>query len=113
IIGAKYLQPNLKVLATSARLIVIGLQGGVKTELYLNHLLSKRAAVMATSLRARPPGEKASNVACVAQQIGPRIDGGQDSSNIDRTLPLDSVVDAHRALEDSSAIGKIVLTMAR
>lgn len=113
IIGAKYLKPNLKVLAASGRLIVIGLQGGVKAELNLNHLLSKRAAVMATSLRARPPGEKAAIVSSVAAQLWPLIDDGSVRPIIDRTVPLDDVVDAHRALEDSSAIGKIVLTMTR
>jgi putative PIG3 family NAD(P)H quinone oxidoreductase len=57
--GAKYLARNVAVLATGGRLVVIGMQGGTRAELDLGVLLRKRAAVIATSLRARPLGEKA------------------------------------------------------
>ncbi len=63
IIGAKYLDQNVRALNTAGRLVVIGLQGGVKGELNLSRLLTKRAAVMATSLRARPTQEKAATKA--------------------------------------------------
>ena len=52
--GAKYLARNVEALAPNGRLVVIGLQGGTKAELNLNQLLQKRAAVLATSLRAAP-----------------------------------------------------------
>ena len=54
--GAKYLGRNVAALATEGRLVIIGMQGGVKGELDINGLLRKRGAVIATSLRARPDG---------------------------------------------------------
>src|SRR5215213_1583586 len=57
--GAAYLGRNLDVLATSGRLVVIGMQGGSRAELDLGTLMRKRAAVIATTLRARPASEKA------------------------------------------------------
>ena len=59
VIGAKYLQRNVDVLATGGRLVVIGLQGGVKGDLNLGQLMAKRAAVHGTTLRARPTADKA------------------------------------------------------
>ena len=52
--GAKYLDRNVRVLAVNGRLAIIGMQGGVKGELNIGALLAKRAAISATSLRARP-----------------------------------------------------------
>ena len=60
--GAKYLARNVEALATEGRLVVIGMQGGAKAELDLGALLSKRGAVIATSLRGRPVEEKAAIV---------------------------------------------------
>ncbi len=72
--GAKYLARNVDVLAPNGRLVVIGLQGGTKAELNLGALLSKRAAVIATSLRARPAGEKAAIVAAVREHVWPLVE---------------------------------------
>lgn len=75
IVGAKYLDRNVKALAVNGRLAVIGLQGGVKGELNLAMLLGKRAAIAATSLRGRPLGEKASIMAAVREHVWPLIEG--------------------------------------
>ena len=107
--GATYLDRNVRVLATGGRLVVIGLQGGVKAELDLGRLLGKRASVHATSLRARPTAEKAAVVAEVLAQVWPAVEAGEVRPVIDRVLPLDDVVEAHRALEASEHVGKIVL----
>jgi putative PIG3 family NAD(P)H quinone oxidoreductase len=107
--GATYLERNVKVLATGGRLVVIGLQGGVKGELDLGRLLAKRASVHATSLRARPLRQKAEIVAAVRAEVWPAVESGAVRPVIDRVLPLDDVVEAHRALEASEHIGKIVL----
>ncbi|MCW2747378.1 MAG: NAD(P)H-quinone oxidoreductase, partial [Nocardioidaceae bacterium] len=74
--GAKYLPRNVAALATNGRLVVIGLQGGVKGELNLGLLLSKRASVTATSLRARPAHEKAAIVASMIDAVWPLIESG-------------------------------------
>ena len=54
IMGAAYLDRNVDALATDGRLVIIGMQGGVKAELNLGKLLGKRAGVIATALRSRP-----------------------------------------------------------
>jgi len=110
IIGAKYLEANVSVLSTAGRLVVIGLQGGVKAELNLGALMSKRAAVMATTLRARPTSEKAAIVSTMVAQVWPLISDGTVRPIIHATYPLDDVREAHQVLEESSHIGKVLLT---
>ncbi|NGO81565.1 NAD(P)H-quinone oxidoreductase [Streptomyces sp. YC504] len=113
IMGAKYLDRNIKALAVNGRLAIIGLQGGVKGELNLSALLSKRAAITATSLRARPLGEKAAIVAAVREHVWPLIGAGRVRPVIDRTLPASEAAAAHRVLEESGHVGKVLLTLTR
>ena len=108
--GALYLGRNVQALATGGRLVVIGLQGGTTGELDLGALLSKRATVHATSLRARPESEKASIVAAVLREVWPGFASGELHPVVDQVLPLERAADAHRALEASKHVGKILLT---
>ncbi|MFE9875573.1 NAD(P)H-quinone oxidoreductase [Streptomyces sp. NPDC005784] len=107
--GAKYLDPNVRALAVNGRLAIIGMQGGIKAELNIAALLNKRAAVSATSLRARPLSEKAAIVAAVREHVWPLIDSGHVRPVIDRELPMSDAAGAHRVLEESSHIGKVLL----
>ncbi len=107
--GAAYLARNVDVLAVGGRLVVIGLQGGTRGELDLGALLVKRASVHATSLRARPAAEKAAIVAAVREHVWPAVEAGEVRPVVDRVLPLDEAAQAHRVLESSAHIGKIVL----
>ncbi|MCW2715159.1 MAG: NADPH:quinone oxidoreductase [Frankiales bacterium] len=109
--GAAYLERNVEVLAVGGRLVVIGLQGGVKGQLDLGRLLAKRACVHATSLRARPAEEKAAIVAAVLSEVWPAVEAGQVRPVIDRLMPLDDAAEAHRVLEGSTHVGKILLTV--
>ncbi|MBC7632195.1 NAD(P)H-quinone oxidoreductase [Aeromicrobium sp.] len=109
IMGAKYLAPNVSVLAMAGRLVIIGMQGGIKAELNLGALLTKRAAVMATSLRARPSGEKAAIVSAMVAQVWPLIADGTVRPIIYKVFSLDDVRLAHQVLEDSSHTGKVLL----
>ncbi|WP_030543615.1 NAD(P)H-quinone oxidoreductase [Streptomyces albus] len=109
IIGAKYLDRNVKALAVNGRLAIIGLQGGVKGELNLGALLTKRAAVTATSLRARPEAEKASIVAAVREHVWPLIAAGRVRPVVDRTVPMRDAAEAHRVMEAGGHVGKILL----
>jgi putative PIG3 family NAD(P)H quinone oxidoreductase len=111
VVGAKYLARNVEALALNGRLVVIGLQGGAKAELNLGALLAKRAAVIATSLRARPQAEKAAIVAAVREHVWPLIEAGTVRPVVDRTFPLASAPEAHRVMERSEHIGKILLTL--
>lgn len=111
IMGAKYLDPNVKALATNGRLAIIGLQGGAKGELNLGALLTKRGAVTATSLRGRPLAEKAAIVAAVREHVWPLIENGQVRPIVDRILPMQEAPEAHRVVDASSHVGKVVLTL--
>ena len=108
--GAKYLARNVSALAVNGRLVIIGLQGGVKAELDINTLLRKCAAVIATSLRGRPGAEKATIVAAVREHVWPLIESGRVKPVVHRTFPLAQAADAHRELEAGTHIGKILLT---
>ena len=107
--GAAYLARNVQSLATGGRLVVIGLQGGVKGELDLRALLSKRASVHATSLRARSATEKAEIVTAVRDRVWPWLESGAVRPVIDQVLPLERAADAHRVLEASQHVGKVLL----
>jgi putative PIG3 family NAD(P)H quinone oxidoreductase len=109
--GASYLPRNVEALATGGRLVTIGMQGGVKGELNLAMLMAKRAAVHATSLRARPLEEKAAIVAAVLAGVWPAIANGEVRPIIDRVLPLRDVAEAHRLVESSAHIGKVLLAV--
>lgn len=107
--GAKYLDRNVQSLATNGRLAIIGMQGGVKGELNIATLLGKRAAVTATSLRGRPAEEKASIVAAVRDHVWPLIASGHVRPIVDQTVPMSDAAAAHRVLEESNHIGKVLL----
>jgi putative PIG3 family NAD(P)H quinone oxidoreductase len=107
--GAKYLDRNVRALAVNGRLAIIGMQGGIKGELNIATLLNKRAAISATSLRARPLGEKAAIVAAVREHVWPLIDSGHVRPVIDRELPMSDAAQAHQVLEESGHIGKVLL----
>ena len=109
--GAKYLSRNVSALAPNGRLVVIGLQGGAKAELDLGALLSKRAAVLATSLRARPAAEKAAIVASVREHVWPMLADGTVKPVVDRRFGLAEAADAHRYLEGSTHVGKLLLVV--
>ena len=107
--GASYLVRNLRALARDGRLIVLGMQGGTEGELDLGLLLSKRATISSASLRAQPPAAKAAIVAATVDNIWPAIAVGAVRPIIDRVLTLDDAAEAHRLVESSDHIGKVVL----
>ncbi|MFD9356705.1 NAD(P)H-quinone oxidoreductase [Streptomyces sp. NPDC060031] len=110
IMGAKYLARNVDALAVNGRLAVIGLQGGVKAELNLGALLAKRAAITATSLRARPLEEKAAIVAAVREHVWPLVAAGRVRPVVHASYPMREAPEAHRVLESSTHVGKLLLT---
>ncbi|MEU7422241.1 NAD(P)H-quinone oxidoreductase [Streptomyces sp. NPDC040750] len=107
--GAAYLDRNVQALAVNGRLAIIGMQGGAKGELNIGALLTKRGAISATSLRARPLGEKATIVAAVREHVWPLIAAGHVRPIVDRELPMPEAAEAHRVLEESGHIGKVLL----
>lgn len=108
--GAKYLSRNVAALAPNGRLVIIGMQGGTKAELDIAALLTKRAAVIATTLRARPAAEKAAIVAAVREHVWPLVASGRVRPVVHSRHPLADAASAHRELEASAHIGKVLLT---
>ena len=109
--GAKYLDGNVKALATDGRLVIIGMQGGIKAELNIGALLTKRASVHATSLRARPLEEKALVCADVVENVWPLVADGQVAPVVHAVLPLEEAAEAHRLIDSGDHVGKILLTL--
>src|SRR3954449_11648397 len=110
--GAKYLARNVDALAIGGRLVIIGMQGGTKAELDLGRLMAKRASVHATTLRSRPAtgrGGKAEIVAAVRHDVWPDVERGVVRPIVDRRLPMSRAADAHRVVESSEHIGKVLL----
>jgi putative PIG3 family NAD(P)H quinone oxidoreductase len=110
--GAAYLARNVTALAVGGRLVVIGMQGGTKAELDIGALLRKRGTVHATALRSRPatgPGGKAEIVAAVRHDVWPDVERGVVRPIVDRRLPMSRAAEAHRVVEASEHIGKVLL----
>lgn len=111
VMGAAYLPRNVASLATGGRLVTIGLQGGRVGELDLGKLLVKRASLHATSLRYRPVEEKAAICRAVVEHVWPMVAQGRVRPVIDRVLPIVDVAAAHRLVESSAHVGKVLLTV--
>ncbi|MEV8606385.1 NAD(P)H-quinone oxidoreductase [Amycolatopsis sp. NPDC051373] len=108
--GAKYLQRNVDALRTDGRLVIIGMQGGIKGELNIGSLLGKRASVFAAGLRFRPLDQKAAIVADVRERLWPLVANGSVKPIIGQVVPMAEAASAHRMLEEGDVFGKILLT---
>lgn len=111
VLGAGGLAANVRTLATGGRLVVIGLQQGRRAELDLGALMVKRASVHGTTLRSRPPAEKAAIVADVTAHAWPLL-GPNDirlRPVIHARVPLAQAADAHALLESGEVFGKVLL----
>lgn len=114
IMGASYLDRNLDALAPDGQLVVIGMQGGIKGELNLGKMISKRLRVAGTALRGRHIGGAAGKSAIVANTVAgiwPMIADGQVRPVIGATLPIEQAAEAHRVLNAGEVPGKILLTL--
>ncbi|MBJ8346189.1 NAD(P)H-quinone oxidoreductase [Antrihabitans sp. YC2-6] len=110
--GAKYLSRNVDALANDGRLIVIGMQGGMKGELELGKLLMKRGTVHAASLRGRPAtgrSSKAAIVADVREHLWPLVADGTVRPVVHAELPITDAAQAHGLLDSAETVGKVVL----
>ena len=115
IMGAAYLDRNVDALAPDGRVVIIGMQGGVKGELNIGKLLGKRAGVIATALRSRPvsgPGSKSDIVAEVVANVWPMIADGRVRPVIGAEFEIERAAAAHELLESGEVTGKIVLRVA-
>ncbi|ONM46450.1 NAD(P)H-quinone oxidoreductase [Nocardia donostiensis] len=110
--GAAYLSRNVQALAPDGQLIVIGMQGGVAAELNLGALLAKRGTIRAIGLRGRPatgPSSKAEIVADMRKRLWPLLADGTVVPVVHAELPITEAAAAHRMLDETGTVGKVVL----
>jgi NADPH:quinone reductase-like Zn-dependent oxidoreductase len=115
LMGAKYLDRNVDALALDGRLVIIGMQGGVKGELNIGKLMRKRAGVIGTTLRARPvsgSGSKSEIVADVVANVWPMIADTRVRPVIGAEFPIEQARAAHELLASGDVSGKVVLRVA-
>jgi len=109
IVGGDYLTRNLEALAMEGRLVQIGLMGGAPGPIDFRRLLNRRLTITGSTLRPRTVDEKGAIAAALRREVWPLLDQGRVKPVIDRTFPLNEASEAHRRLESSQHIGKIVL----
>lgn len=112
IMGAAYLDRNLDALAVGGRLIIIGMQGGVKGELNIGKLIAKRTGVLGTALRSRPvdgPGGKTEIVTAVVANVWPMIADGRVRPIIGAEFPVQEAHAAQQLLASGDVSGKVLL----
>ncbi|WP_214365677.1 NAD(P)H-quinone oxidoreductase [Pseudonocardia sp. H11422] len=110
--GAKGLANNIAALAPDGRLVIIGMQGGVKGELNIGALLAKRGSITAMGLRGRPvdgPNGKGAIIKAVRDQVWPMIADGRVTPIVHGTVPMEQAAEAHRRLEEGGVVGKLLL----
>jgi putative PIG3 family NAD(P)H quinone oxidoreductase len=111
IVGGPYVPRNLDVLAVEGRLVQIGVLGGAKTELNVAVIMQKRLIVTGSTLRVRPIADKAAIAAAVREHAWPLLESGAVKPLVYATFPLRDAAAAHRLMESSEHIGKIVLVV--
>lgn len=112
IIGAPYLSDNLDVLAADGTLVVIGTQGGTIAPIDLKTVIRRRLTLQGSGLRGRDVADKARIVAGVERDVWPYVTAGRIRPIIHEVIPLADAARAHRSLEASEHIGKLVLAVS-
>jgi NADPH2:quinone reductase len=108
-VGGDYVPKELKVLAEEGRLVFIAFLRGHKSELDINEVMRRRLTITGSTLRPRPVEYKGYLARNLRERIWPLIEAGRIRAEIYKTFPLEQAADAHRLMESSQHIGKIVL----
>ena len=111
-VGGEYINKNLRLLATEGRLGFIAFLQGGKAEVDFARLMLKRQTITGSTLRARPDEQKAAIAAALREKVWPLLEAGTVKPVIHEVFPLERVADAHRLMESSRHIGKIMLEVA-
>jgi putative PIG3 family NAD(P)H quinone oxidoreductase len=111
LVGAGYMEANLKAAAPKGRLVLVSTASGAKAGINLGTVMSKRLRIFGTVLRARSNEEKATATRLFAEQVGPLLARGIVRPIIDSIFTLDQVAEAHRRVESNETFGKVVLSV--
>ena len=109
-VGGDYVARNFKALAPDGRLVSIAFLAGSKVEINLLPVMLKRLTLTGSTLRPRDVAFKAAIAQRLREKVWPLIEGGRIKPVIHATFPLARAADAHRLMESSAHIGKIMLT---
>jgi len=109
-VAGSYVPRNLELAALECRVVVISLLGGSRAEVNMGLVLTKRLTLTGSTLRARTVAQKAEVAAAVHRHVWPLLSSGRVRPVIHATFPLSEASEAHRMMETSNHIGKIVLT---
>lgn len=112
VIGGEYLPKNVRAVRLGGRIIQVGVMSGGPVPFDAGSLLAKRAALIGTTLRARPIEEKIAVTLEFAEQLLPRVADGSLAPVIDSRFPLAEVAAAHERMGANLNAGKIVLDVA-
>ena len=111
-VGGSYLHRNLSVLAMDGREILVAVQGGTRDpDFDMRLVMMKRLTVTGSTMRPRSTAEKGAIADALRARVWPALDAGRCGPVIHGIFPMDQVAEAHRLMESSAHIGKIVLTM--
>ncbi|HMH30378.1 MAG TPA: NAD(P)H-quinone oxidoreductase [Steroidobacteraceae bacterium] len=110
-VAGSYVQRNLEIAAVEGRVVTISLLGGSRAEINVGMILVKRLTLTGSTLRSRTVAQKAAVAEAVRQNVWPLIESGKVRPVIFKTFPLAEASEAHRLMESSNHIGKIVLTV--
>jgi NADPH2:quinone reductase len=113
IVGGEYVARNLDLLGMDGRLIQIGMLGGPNATIALGPILRKRLSLTGSMMRSRTVEEKGRVADSLFEHVWPLLESGRVKPLIDRTFPLADAAGAHRRMEASTHIGKIVLEVER
>jgi putative PIG3 family NAD(P)H quinone oxidoreductase len=110
-VGAEYFARNFEAVAEDGRIVQIATQKGGVAEVDLRRMMVKRVTITGSTLRIRPVSFKATIAAALREHVWPLLAARKIAPVIDSTFPLANAADAHRRMESSEHIGKIVLTL--
>ncbi len=110
-VGGDYIERNYDCAAMDGRIVQIAFLGGPKATVNFAKLMMKRLHHTGSTLRPRTNADKAAMVAAIEAKVMPLIRDGKVKPLIDATFPLEKAADAHRRMESSQHIGKIVLVV--
>jgi putative PIG3 family NAD(P)H quinone oxidoreductase len=111
IVGGAYVSRSLQVLAREGRLVQIATMEGVKAEINMATVMQKRLWITGSTLRPRTPEEKGEIAAALGSHVWPLLESGRVAPIVHATFPLERAADAHRLMESSAHVGKLVLTV--
>jgi NADPH2:quinone reductase len=106
-----YVQREIDCLADDGRIVIIAIQGGSKAEVSTNQILRRRLTITGSTLRPRPVAFKKQITKQLYDHIWPLLNAGKLKPAIYKTFSLDQAADAHRLMESSEHVGKIVLSV--